>query len=167
MRDYPRVVPYLKNGYPPYFILGPMVFTIGTQDLIAALGSKGMQVMAAMGNPLIRRQFTRPRFEGEQIVVMGVQMFAHPIREGYGHQTIATVTHINGTKIRNLAHLVETVRDAKGEYLVIDLAGSYERLVFRREELLESTEEILEDEDIRSPMSQELLPIWKGASETK
>ncbi len=161
-RRYPRVVPYLRNSYPPYFIHGPIVFTVGTQELIAALGTKAPLVFAARGNPLILRQFDRPKFEGEQLVVMGIQMFAHPIREGYSHQTLGVVTKVNDTEIRNLGHLVKTIHDAQGEFITLEIAGSYERLVFRREELLETTNEILEDEGIRRQYSEDLAPFWES-----
>jgi hypothetical protein len=41
------------------------------------------------------------------------------------------------------------------------LAGRYETLVFRRDELDKSTEEILANEDIRSRGSEDLLRIWR------
>ena len=41
------------------------------------------------------------------------------------------------------------------------LAGRYETLVFRRDELDKSTEEILANEDIRSRGSENLLRIWR------
>ena len=158
---YPRLVPYLKNSYPSYFILGPMVFTVGTQDLVAAIGAKAPMIFAARGNPLILRQFDRPKKEGEQLVVMGIQMFSHPIREGYDHQTLGVIATVNDTKIENLGHLVKTIREAQGEYITFNIAGAYERLVFRREELLETTSEILDDEGIRRQYSEDLAPFWE------
>ena len=43
---------------------------------------------------------------------------------------------INGTKIQNLRHTVETLRDLDGEFIEIELGGNYETLVFNRDELL-------------------------------
>ena len=43
---------------------------------------------------------------------------------------------------------------------MIKFAGSYEMMVFDREELLDSTEQILEDEGIRYQMSPDLRSFW-------
>ncbi len=158
--EVPLVVSYLKGRYPRHFILGPMVLTEGTQEMIAALGTKGMTVLNARKSPLIQRQFSRPAFAGEELVVLGPRMFTHPITEGFDNQSFGVVTEVNGVKVRNLAHFVETVRDADDKYLTLNIAGGYERLVFRREELIESTEEILDEEGIRYQSSPDLEKIW-------
>ena len=68
---------------------------------------------------------------------------------------------MNGTAVRNLKHLVELVRDSRDEYLVFEWADNYvETLVFRREELLKATDDVLADNDIRSQMSDDLKPVW-------
>ena len=64
--------------------------------------------------------------------------------------------------MRNLAHLVELLRDAKGEFLTIDLAGAGAPLVFRREEVLKATEDILSDEGVRKQYSDDLESVWHG-----
>ena len=40
--------------------------------------------------------------------------------------------------------------------------GGYETLVFRRDELIDSSEEILEDEGIRSQYSDDLREVWEA-----
>ena len=70
---------------------------------------------------------------------------------------------INGVPVRNLKHLVELIRDSRDRYLVFEwFDRDVESLVFNREELLKSTEEVLADNDIRNPMSDDLLPTWQG-----
>ena len=65
-------------------------------------------------------------------------------------------------KINNLAHLVQTLRTLDDEYLIIKLAGAYETMVFRRQDIVDSTEEILEDEGIRYQYSDDLKEIWEA-----
>jgi len=58
---------------------------------------------------------------------------------------------INGVPVRNLKHLVELIRDSRDRYLVFEwFDRDVESLVFNREELLKSTEEVLADNDIRN-----------------
>ena len=63
-------------------------------------------------------------------------------------------------RVKNLRHLAVTLRDLEDDLVVIRLGGSYETLVFRRDDLIDSTEEILEDEGIRSQFSDDLKEIW-------
>ncbi len=158
----PLLIPYLKGRYPRHFILGPLVFTEASQELIAAFGHKGLAALNARKSPLVRRQFDRPAFPGEELVILVPRTFSHPLTEGYDNPMFAVVTQVNDVKIRNMAHFVETVRDATGEFIVFDFAGTYERQVYRREELIEATEEILEDEGIRYQCSPDLEKIWRG-----
>jgi len=153
------LLPFLRGTYPSHFVLGPMVFTNATQELAVKLPSR---VMAAMHNPIVTRRLDPPAFEGEQLVALGVRLFPHRISKGYSGASFAVVEQINDTKVKNLRHLVELFRDAKGEFVTIDLAGTYETLVFRRKELLDSTEEILENEGIRKQYSADLRDVWEG-----
>ncbi len=162
LRERPMLIPYLKGRYPRHFILGPLVFTEASQELVAAFREKGAVALNARRNPLIRRQYDRPAFPGEELVVLVPRTFTHPITEGYDNPMFAVVTRVNGTPIRNMAHFVETLRDADEEFVAFDFAGSYERQVYRRDELLEATEEILEEEGIRYQCSPDLEKIWKG-----
>jgi len=157
------VMPYLEGRYPRYFICGPMTFTQATQDIagrIISSSTRATAMLQMLRSPLIARQYDRPAFEGEELVVFGAPLFPHRIGKGYESAMLGVVTHINDTPIRNLAHLVETMRDATGEYLVVSIAGKHETLVFKREELLASTEEILSDEGIRRQCSEDLQAVW-------
>ncbi|TML13869.1 MAG: hypothetical protein E6G33_11145 [Actinobacteria bacterium] len=70
---------------------------------------------------------------------------------------------INGVPVRNLKHLVELIRDSRDRYLVFEwFDRDLESLVFNGEELLKSTEEVLADNDIRNPISDDLVLTWQG-----
>jgi S1-C subfamily serine protease len=153
----------LKGTYPRHFIFGPIVFSVGTQDLIRAVGPRGAALFSRLRNPLLSRRFDQLDGDEEELVVTGARMFPHPIHEGYDSQTFAVVTHINDKKVKSLAHMVKLIREAQGEFITFKLAGDYETLVFPREEMFEITEAILEDEGIRYQFSKDLEPAWNSA----
>jgi hypothetical protein len=89
-------------------------------------------------------------------------MFPHKITKGYDPRIFAVVSHVNDVAIKNLAHLVETLCNAKDEYIVFRFACQRtETLVFRREEIEAATEEILIDNGIRNQSSEDLRSIWE------
>jgi hypothetical protein len=154
------LIPYLEGKYPRHFIVGPLVFTTSSQELVSALGA-ARQALASRKNPLIARRFDRVKNPNEELVLMAPR-FPHSIAEGYDDQVFAVVSHINDVEIKNLDGLVQAIRDAEGKYIVIKFFGSYETMVFHRQELIDSTEQILEDEGIRYQMSPDLRSIWNG-----
>ncbi len=141
-----------------------MLFTAASQDLLRRLQGAGATVLGLRDSPLFKRSQDAPAFPGEELVILGSRLFPHRISEGYDPQFFAVVSDINGLKVKNLTHLVEILRDTEDEFVVLRLAGSYETLAFRRDELAEATEEVLEDEGIRYQFSDDLKQIWQGAT---
>jgi len=158
------LIPYLSGRYPSYFICGPLVFTTAAQELVIAVQAQGqaMAVLAMRQNPLISRWFDRKDTPDEELVLLSPQSIPSPLLEGYDNQIFGVLTHVNDTEIKSLAQLVETVRKAEGQFITFKLGGAYEAMVFDRQELLDSTEKILEDESVRFQMSDELLKIWNN-----
>jgi S1-C subfamily serine protease len=158
------VIPFLMGNYPRYFICGPMVFMQATQEQLFAMTASPVWriTLGMVKSPLLARQVDRRAFDGEEIVTLGHSLLPHRISKGYRGLGYSVVTHVNGTAVRNLAHVVELLRDAKGEFLTIDLAGRSPPLVFRREEALKATDEILADEGIRRQCSEDLEGIWRA-----
>ncbi len=73
----------------------------------------------------------------------------------------ATVDRVNGVRIKNLKHLVETVRDADGEFIEFTFYGNdTDMLVFKRAEAIAATEQVLIDNGIRQQCSSDIAPIW-------
>jgi hypothetical protein len=92
-------------------------------------------------------------------------MFGHKIAKGYANPVGKVVADVNGVQIKNLRHLVETLRDCKDEYLTFRFADAWsELLVFDRQEMERATEEILEDNGISATRrgSADLLKAWKA-----
>ena len=155
-----RLIPHMLNSYPRYFIYGPLVFSQATQEFVSAAGSAQLR-MTANSNPLTLRLHDSPAFEGEELVVIASSMFPHAITKGYSNPIGQAVGSINGVKIKNLVHLVETLRDLKDESLVIEFEGRLgSNLVFNREEMNVATEEILNENGIRYQSSKDLGRIW-------
>jgi hypothetical protein len=162
--DRELVIPALKDAYPEYFIYGPLVFTAATQEYIRNLGGSGVGLLAALDSPMLARLTDAPAEPGEQIVVLATRMFPHPITKGYDSRPLGVIDNLSGTKVKNLAHLAELLRESKEEFLRFEMADRSESLVFRRSEIEAATESILVDEGIRYQASESLRGLV-GAGE--
>ncbi len=95
---------------------------------------------------------------------MVTSMLPHPIAKGYGDPTGQVVKQVNGTRIRNLRHLVETLRNVTDQYVEFEFYEKYvETLVFDRREVLAAMEDILSDNSIGQQCSADLREVWKPA----
>jgi S1-C subfamily serine protease len=155
---YPMLIPDRPGVYPPYFVYGPMVFTAATVEL--RFGGARIAPGPA-SSPLITRATDPPAFAGEELVVVPSPLLPHKIAQGYDNPAGSVVKAVNGVAIKNLRHLVEVLRDAQGEFIAVEFnRHGEETVVFTRKELEASTEEILNDNGIRSQGSPELMAIW-------
>lgn len=157
--DPPALMPSIAkhNDYPRYYIIGPLVFTQATQELAASLPPQYIQLFNYFGSPLVTRAGEEPAFEGEEVVVVAAPMFDNRITKGYDGHHLAVVSKINGTKVKNLAHLAKLFSELKGDYVTIEFAERVsETLVFNRKDLEASTETILVDNGIRYQASKDL-----------
>ncbi len=151
----------LQGRYPSYFIYGPMVFSAASAEFAGAVARGSQAFLGAIGSPLVLRQGDKKAFPGEEIVIVASPMFPHRIGKGYGNPFGKVVKEVNGVKIKNLKHLVETLRDAKDKYIVITFNDkSSETFVFDRQEILKATDEILSDNSVRQQASEDIAPIW-------
>jgi hypothetical protein len=80
---------------------------------------------------------------------------------GYGEPFGQVVESVNGTRIKNLRHLIETIRDGTDEYLTFRFAeDGAETMVFRRKAMLDATEPLMSQNGIPRRGSDDLLPFW-------
>ena len=155
------MVPDLQGRYPPYFILGPLVFSVASQQLVSSGGRGAMANM--FGSPLFSRILDEPAFPDEELVVVPSPFLPHRLAKGYDSPQGAVVKTINGTAVRNLRHAVELLRDARGEFVVVDFERrGGEAIVFSRKDLHAATEELLTDSGIRSQGTPELMKAWNA-----
>ncbi len=147
-----------------YFIYGPMVFapvTVEFAGLLERMGDRMVTMLSAIGSPLASRRGDKVRFPGEELVVVCSPLFPHKISKGYSNPLAKVVKSVNGTKIKNFAHLVETLRDAKDKYVIFEFDDkASELIVFDRAEVLQATEDILSDNSVRQQFSEDVAPIW-------
>jgi S1-C subfamily serine protease len=164
--------PYLTGNAPSYFIYGSMVFTEATDNYIRAFtygdGADTILGYANQGNPMLSRYGDRPAFPEERVVLLAHPLFVHKISTGYKGPYADALVAVNGVKIRNLKHLVETLRDVKEDFVEFKFLGKYsELIVFSRRDALEATEEILSDNGIREQCSADVAPIWNQGKARK
>jgi S1-C subfamily serine protease len=158
--DYPMLIQSLKGKYPSYFIYGPLVFSPVTSELASAFG-RFSAMLAIIGSPLVTRRGDYPRFEGEELVVVASPMFPHRIAKGYDSPIYKVVKEINGVPVKNARHLVELLRDSKEKFTTIRFDDrASETIVFDHQEALKATEEVLSDNGIRQPASDDLAEVW-------
>jgi len=166
----PRLLPHLDGDYPPYFIYGPVVFSCATDDLVSGLsalpqgrGALLERLLSEIGNPLLTRRGDKPAFPGEQLVVIPAPFFPHRLINGYANPGGRIVKAVNGIPIKNLRHLVEVLRDCRDEFVKIEFFGrAVESLVLPRAETAKATDDILNDNGVRSQGSPDLLEIWNA-----
>lgn len=153
------VIPTIQDGYPEYFIYGPLVFEVASQEYVRGLGGNGMGALLALQSPLLARLYDKPREPGEQVVVIATRMFPHPSIKGYDNRPLGVIEKLNDKPVKNLRSLAEMLRDSKDEFLRFKMADRSESLVFRRSEMEAATEEILSNEGIRYQSSDSLKDV--------
>jgi S1-C subfamily serine protease len=162
--------------YPSYFIYGPLVFSdVGmsfANGFFASPASTSTTLsnslnLSLLGNPLVTRRGDKPAFPGEELVIIPSPLFPHKLSKGYGNPFGRIVESINGTKVRNLAHLVELLRDTTRDYTIIVFAGHAESFVFSHKDMLAASNDILSDIGVRSQGSPDMLSLWNGKPASK
>jgi S1-C subfamily serine protease len=159
----PMLIPDLQGAYPSFFIYGPLVFSTATTQLIFSINRDSIDSIAWSGSPLMGRRGDAPAFEGEQLVLVSSPFLPHKLAKGYFPPLGWVVKTIDGIPIRNMAHLVEVLRDDKNKFVTIEFFGrGTETIVFPRSEISKATEDILNDNGIRAQGSEEALAVWNA-----
>ncbi len=154
-----RLVKSYQGQYPPYFVHGPLVFS-PVLDEVAGYYMRG-NPGAIMGSPLLSRSADHVDFPGEELVAVTAPFLSHRITRGYDEPFGNIVADVDGVKIKNLRHLVETLRDGQGEYLRIRFHGKMsETLVFRRAAVEEATSDLMSENGIPKRGSEDVLTVW-------
>jgi len=161
----------LDGAYPDYFIYGPMVFSTVSRDFIQPFQRYGDRILDMLGmgaTPLFTRLGDTQQFPGEALVAVASPFLPHNLTKGYDDPTLEVVKSINGADVKNLAHLVELLRDNKDTFVRIEFAGTkHEVIIFKRADLEAAEDDILNDNGIRNQGSPELMKIWNQKSQEK
>ncbi len=161
----PALHPLLLNKYPSYLVWGPLVFSPVSEDHIGAYRQEGMAdkwfpYLSFNLSPMLTRYLDKPRFEGEQLVLL-VSMLPHRLVKGYSDPASCIVDEVDGTKVRNLQHLAELFRDAKGEFVLISFCDrTADVIALDRKQVAAASEEILMENGIRVPYSEDLKKVF-------
>jgi S1-C subfamily serine protease len=161
---HPLLVDGLRDEYPRYFIYGPLVLSAATMEFLSSTKFKERAgALLLTGSPLLTALGALPEPDRSELVLIPAPLFPHRISKGYGDPTGSVVSTVNGTPVKSLAHLVALLRDLKDEFVTFEFDGRVgEALVFRRAEMVSSTEEILTDNGVRAQGSADLMKIWQG-----
>ncbi|HLX68056.1 MAG TPA: trypsin-like peptidase domain-containing protein [Verrucomicrobiae bacterium] len=166
---YPMLLRDLGDSYPPYFIFGPMAFTVGTKQMAETFSGESESAarwsgwLNTMGSPLLTSVGKKTSFDGEELVVIPSPFFPHKLSKGYSDPQVQVVKAINGVHVKNLAHLVQLLRDCKDEFIVVEFENRFgETMVFPRAEMMAATDDVLNDNGIRSQGSPDTLAIWNA-----
>jgi hypothetical protein len=153
----------LHGRYPSYFVYGPLAFAPLTSELLAGVGDRFFGLLSLIGSPIASRRGDQPKFPGEELVIVTAPMFPHKIGKGYSNPLLKVVKEVNGVRVKNLKHLVEILRDSKEKFTTIsfDDKGS-ETIVFDHKDALAATDDVLNDNGIRSRASDDLTAIWNN-----
>jgi S1-C subfamily serine protease len=151
-----------EGRYPSFFVCGPLVFSPVTSNAISFY----FQYNPGLGgrnSPLSIRRTDRARFPGEELVVVTAPLLRTRMTKGYADPFGQVVSEVNGTKVKNLAHLVALIRSCQDEYLTFRFAEDYaETLVFRRKAMLEATEPLMSENGIPRRGSDDVLAVWNS-----
>jgi S1-C subfamily serine protease len=163
--EHPTLVADLKGTYPSYFVYGPLVFSPATWQLVSNLeGNAGlMRMLGLVKSPLVTRPLDEPSAELQELVVVSSPFFPNKIVNGYSNPAGSVVYSVNGIRIKSLVHLVEVLRDLKDAFVTLefDQKGG-EALVFSRQAILNSTDDVLTDNGVRAQGSPDTLAVWQG-----
>jgi len=161
-REPDKLLRSYDGRYPSYFVCGPLVFSPVVYEAISYYFQYN-PLLAGRNSPLTTRRSDRAVFPGEQLVVVTAPLLRTRMTKGYADPFGQVLSEVNGTKIKNLAHLVELIRSCKEEYLTFRFAEDYaETLVFRRKAMLEATDPLMSENGIPRRGSDDVLALWNG-----
>ena len=156
--DRDELVPFIGNNYPEYFIVGPMIFTPVRREHFFNL-YLGYGIVD--GSPIGMHINDERETPGQEYVVLAATFLPHSVTKGYEVFGNPTLKSVNGEMIQSVSHLVEVLRDNEHDTLMFEFFDrSQESLVFDAEELMDSTEEVLEDNSIRRQGTARFMEIW-------
>ncbi len=156
------VVQRMTTGRPSYFIYGGMVFAPVTQDLLQVAGDRFLMILA-LRNRIVAGSLAKLRETPDQeLVATCTQILPHRLTKGYGQLPLSVVTHVNDQPVKNLRHLIGLVKEQKGkDFIVFRFENEQEeKIVLDPKEVEKLGPEILRNNNIPSPISEDLKALW-------
>ena len=145
------LIPYKSfDGRPRYFIFGGVVFVPLTYDYLETwenwVTDAPDALTIAAGKPASE--------VGEEVVVL-TRVLSARLNEGYSDLYYRAVDSIDGTKVKNLGHLVQLTEGGRDPFVTI-VHSRGEELVLDRARVMEGSAQILEEYGIDSDRSPDL-----------
>jgi S1-C subfamily serine protease len=164
----PGLRPPYDGRYPPYFVYGPLVLADAYADAIPTY-LRNRPDLLQMHTPLRERQQATADPD-ERLVVVTSPLLPSELNKGYEPMDAfgRVVADVDGVRVRNLRHLVEVLRDGTDPFVTFRFAETPGLvLVYRRDQLLDATPKLLEENDIPRQGSDDILALWKSTRETQ
>ena len=159
-RDDDRLIRGYEGKMPSYFVCGSLVFSPVMREALSTY-YRASPGIALRNSPLVTRSGERVRFPGEELVVVTAPMLPNRMTRGYGEPIGQVIESINGTRIKNFRHLVETIHDCRDEFLTFRFVEEgAETLVFRRQAMLDATEPLMSQNGIPRRGSDDVMAVW-------
>mmetsp|Transcript_39712 Transcript_39712/g.64406 ORF Transcript_39712/g.64406 Transcript_39712/m.64406 type:complete len:625 (+) Transcript_39712:172-2046(+) len=156
---------HMHDVVPSFFIFGGIVFVELTQPYLRSEYGKDWE-RAAPVKLCLASMYGSATFPDERIVVVS-QVLAHDSNVGFQTGTSnIQLESFNGTKIRNIKHLVELVMTSNDEFARFDLENG-KAIVLEVESANSSNEAILRQHHIPSQMSPDLQKITEELREAE
>lgn len=165
--DSEGIVRARPNGAYPYLVWGPLAFGPVHRDLLDALAAEGSIGLYYFGNsPVLAALNSSRPAEGKEFVAVLCPLMSHPCARGYDVVPGQTVKSVNGRTFANFGEFVGLLREAtKGgdEYVVLEFhERGVERLVFRRKDIEDATERVMDANGIRQQASKDVRGAWNA-----
>jgi hypothetical protein len=122
-----------------------------------------MRIVYLGGSPALPYLTDNRPAKGKELVAVLCPLMSSPVARGYDATPGQTVKSVNGKTFANFNEFVDVMRDAQGDWLVIEFnEQGADRLVFRRQEFMDSTEPVMDANGIRQPASKDIRDRWNG-----
>jgi len=149
-----RLVPMEQyETLPSYYICGGLVFCPLTKDLLNIWGSQWAQ--SAPRELVCQLLNNIPEKEDQQIVIL-LKTLAAEVNQGYQNVNTWVVDRVNGKKIWNMHDLVEKIENSQESYIIFEDQWN-KKVILDKEQVTESSQEILETYRIPLDRSEDLL----------
>lgn len=161
----PMLISSLRGQYPSYFVYGPLVFSRATREFLAFMDRNPQltSMLSYIKSPLVTQLGDPPTAQREELVVITSPAFPHPLSKGYSSMSGFVVKSVNGTPVRSLGHLVSLLRDLRDEFVVFEFDNrGGETQVYRRQDMVDATDDILNDNGVRAQGSPDMMQVWLG-----
>jgi len=159
------VMPFIGQKQPPYFIYGPIAFSIANQEFLSAINKKSRENLANAGSEVLYRRYDYAQQEGEEVITCTRKFFPHQMIKGYSDPQLSVLKTVNGIEILNMQQLVEQLSELKrDDFVTFEFAWVNKRrpliIILRHGEVLDAMEDILDDNGIRLAYSKEFRDLW-------